>query len=39
MERVLEDLPLSTEIAAALRGGESEFSGVYDLLIAYERGT
>ncbi|HWZ98909.1 MAG TPA: HDOD domain-containing protein [Candidatus Dormibacteraeota bacterium] len=39
MERVLEDLPLSEKIAGALRGDESEFRGVYDLMIAYERGT
>jgi EAL and modified HD-GYP domain-containing signal transduction protein len=39
MERVLEDLPLSAEIAAALSGNDNEFRGVYDLMIAYERGT
>ena len=38
MERVLEELPLSAEVAVMLRGGESEFRGVYDLMLAYERG-
>ncbi|MBS1839495.1 MAG: HDOD domain-containing protein [Acidobacteria bacterium] len=39
MERVLDELPLSPEIAATLRGGESEFRGAYDVMVAYERGT
>jgi EAL and modified HD-GYP domain-containing signal transduction protein len=39
MERVLEDLPVSKNIAVALRGGENEFRGVLDLILAYEGGT
>jgi len=39
MERVLEDLPLSKDIAVALQGGENEFRGVLDLMLAYEGGT
>jgi EAL and modified HD-GYP domain-containing signal transduction protein len=39
MERILAELPLSEELDQALRGKESRFRGVYDLMIAYERGT
>lgn len=39
MERVLEDLPISKDIAVALQGGENEFRGVLDLILAYEHGT
>jgi len=39
MERVLENLPLSRNIEIALRGGANEFRGVYELVLAYERGT
>jgi EAL and modified HD-GYP domain-containing signal transduction protein len=38
MERVLEDLPVSKDLAA-LRGGENEFRGILDLMLAYEGGT
>ena len=39
MEKLLEDLPVTEEIAVALRGGENDLRGIYDLMIAYERGT
>src|SRR5579859_419412 len=39
MERVLEDLPVSKDMAAALLGGENEFRRVLDLMLAYECGT
>jgi c-di-GMP-related signal transduction protein len=39
MEKVLEELPLASEIQMALRGGENRFRGVYDLILAYEQGT
>jgi EAL and modified HD-GYP domain-containing signal transduction protein len=39
MERVLESLPLSRNIEIALRGGANDFRGVYELVLAYERGT
>jgi c-di-GMP-related signal transduction protein len=39
MDRVLENLPLSENVEVALRGGENEFRRVYDLVLAYERGT
>jgi EAL and modified HD-GYP domain-containing signal transduction protein len=39
MEKLLEDLPVTREIAEALRGGENDLRGIYDLMIAYERGT
>ena len=38
MQRVLEDLPISKDLAAALRVGENEFRGVLDLMLAYEGG-
>ena len=39
MQRVLENLPLSENIEIALLGGENEFRRVYDIVLAYERGT
>ena len=39
MDKLLEDLPVTREIAEALRGGENDLRGIYDLMIAYERGT
>ena len=39
MGKLLEDLPVTREIAEALRGGENDLRGIYDLMIAYERGT
>jgi c-di-GMP-related signal transduction protein len=39
MEKLLEDLPVTEEIAEALRGGDNDLRGIYDLMIAYERGT
>jgi c-di-GMP-related signal transduction protein len=39
IEKVLEELPISKSIAVALRGGENEFRGIYDLMAAYEQGT
>jgi len=39
MERVLEDLPVPKDMAAALRGAQNEFRGVLDLMLAYEGGT
>ena len=39
MQRVLENLPLSENIEIALLGGENAFRRVYDLVLAYERGT
>ncbi len=39
IEKLLEDLPVTEEIATALRGGENDLRGIYDLMIAYERGT
>ncbi|HLK05728.1 MAG TPA: HDOD domain-containing protein [Candidatus Acidoferrum sp.] len=39
MEKLLEDLPVAPEIAAALRGTENDLRGIYDLMVAYERGT
>jgi c-di-GMP-related signal transduction protein len=39
MERILSELPLSDELDAAFRGCDNQFRGVYDLMLAYERGT
>lgn len=39
MQRILENLPLSENIEVALLGGENEFRRVYDIVLAYERGT
>lgn len=39
MNKLLEDLPVTEEIAVPLRGGENDLRGIYDLMVAYERGT
>ena len=38
MEKVLEELPLASDIQTALRGGENRFRSVFDIILAYEQG-